>query len=169
VFLQYALGERRPFTIVPILVGSFHDLMQEGIDPIDDPEVRRMIQALGSAERASGKKVVYIGGIDLCHVGPEFGDPTSVDDLTRKEVRSFDQAMLDRASAVDAPGWFSRAAEIQNRWRVCGLAATYTLLRSIGPAKGRILSYDQAIDPARTCCVTFASVAYESQATSTDG
>ena len=76
VFLQYLLGGRREFSIVPILVGSFHDLMERGVDPIDDPAVGRFIEALRAAESSSGKRVAYIGGIDLCHVGPEFGDPT---------------------------------------------------------------------------------------------
>ena len=75
VFLQYLLGGRRDFTIVPILVGSFHDLMERSVDPIEDPEVGRFIEALRVAETTSGKSVAYIGGIDLCHVGPEFGDP----------------------------------------------------------------------------------------------
>jgi MEMO1 family protein len=163
VFLQYVLGGRRDFTIVPILVGSFHDLMQSGADPITDPDVGRMIKALRSAEATSGKKVAYIGGIDLCHVGPEFGDLLPVDDGTLDELKSFDHAMLDRASARDASGWFSKAAEVDNRWRVCGLAATYTLLEAIGPAKGRLLSYDQAVNPSRTCCVTFASLAFEAE------
>ena len=50
VFLQYLLGGRRDFSIVPILVGSFHDLMERGVDPIDDPEVSRFVQALRAAE-----------------------------------------------------------------------------------------------------------------------
>ena len=74
VFLQYVLGGHRDFSIVPILVGSFHDLMEKGVDPIADAEVSRFVQALRVAESASGKRVAYIGGIDLCHVGPEFGD-----------------------------------------------------------------------------------------------
>ena len=41
VWLQYVLGKERPFSIVPILVGSFHDHLQRGIDPIEDPQVRR--------------------------------------------------------------------------------------------------------------------------------
>ena len=168
VFLQYLLGGRRDFTIVPILVGSFHDLMESRVEPIDDPEVARMVEALRSAEAASGKKVAYIGGIDLCHVGPEFGDAKPVDDATLGQIRDFDRDMLDRASANDAAGWFGTAAEVDNRWRVCGLAATYTMLHAIGPAKGRLLSYDQAVNPSRTCCVTFASVAYESETTPAD-
>jgi AmmeMemoRadiSam system protein B len=161
VFLQHLLGDRRDFSIVPILVGSFHDLMMSGADPIDDPEVGRMVEALRLAEASSGRRVAYIGGIDLCHVGPEFGDPNPVDDATLDEVRKFDEAMLDRASRGDARGWFGKAAEIDNRWRVCGLAATYTLLQAIGPAEGRLLRYDQSVNSTRTCCVTFASVAYE--------
>jgi AmmeMemoRadiSam system protein B len=120
VFLQYVLGGRRDFSIVPVLVGSFHDLMERGVDPIDDPEVQRFVTALRSVEAAGGRRVAYIGGIDLCHVGPEFGDPNPVDPLMQEQVRHFDGAMLDRAAAGDARGWFRTAAGVGNRWRVCG-------------------------------------------------
>jgi MEMO1 family protein len=166
VFLQYLLGGKRPFAIVPILVGSFHDLMEQGIDPIESDEVRRFIEALRAAEVASGKKVAYIGGIDLCHVGPEFGDPAPIDSDVLDQVRRFDQDMLARASALDPKGWFGTAAEINNRWRVCGLAATYTMLHALAPARGRLLRYDQAVDARRTCCVTFASLAFDAPDTS---
>lgn len=162
VFLQYVLGGRRDFSIVPILVGSFSDLMDNGKDPIDAPEIGQFIRALHAAEAASGKKVAYIGGIDLCHVGPDFGDPDPVDRRTLDRVRQFDGSMLDRAVGVDPTGWFRTAADIANRWRVCGLAATYTMLHAIGPAQGRLLRYEQAVDDRRNCCVTFASVAFDS-------
>jgi AmmeMemoRadiSam system protein B len=160
VFLQYVLGGRRDFTIIPILVGSFHDLMERGVDPIDDPDVARFVEALRAAEAASGRAVAYIGGIDLCHVGPEFGDPSPVDLTLQQQVRQFDGAMLDRAAAGDPQGWFRTAAGVGNRWRVCGLAATYTFLHAIGPARGRLLKYDQTLDDRRTCCVSFASMAF---------
>jgi MEMO1 family protein len=161
VFLQFLLGGRRDFTIVPILVSSFHDLMEGGVDPIETDEVRRFVDALRAAESASGKKVAYIGGIDLSHVGPEFGDPEPVDPATLDRVRTFDTAMLDRAAASDPAGWFGTAASVGNRWRVCGLAATYTMLHAMGPSEGRILGYDQAIDAQRTCLVSFASLAFQ--------
>jgi len=166
VFLQYLLGGQREFSIVPILVGSFHDLMEDGTDPIESDEVRQFVDALRAAEAASGKKVAYIGGIDLCHVGPEFGDPSPVDSVLQEMVRAFDTAMLDRAVAADPAGWFRTAAKVHNRWRVCGLAATYTMLQVIGPsATGRLLKYQQALDARRTCCVSFASLAFESTET----
>jgi AmmeMemoRadiSam system protein B len=160
VFLQYLLGDRRDFSIVPILVGSFHDLMDAGLDPITDPEVRRFVDALRAAESASGKTVAYIGGIDLAHVGREFGDHDLLIPSTLDQLRRFDAAMLDRASAADPAGWFHKAAEVANRWRICGLAATYTMLHAMGPTQGRLLQYNQAVNPERTCCVSFASVAY---------
>ncbi len=162
VFLQYLLGGRRPFSIVPILVGSFHNLMEERVDPIEDDTVCQFIDALRSAERESGKRIAYIGGIDLSHVGPEFGDPTRVSAATQSEIHDFDASMLDRALANDPAGWFATAAAVDNRWRVCGLAATYTMLHAIGPARGRLLKYRQAIDARRTCCVSFASLAFDS-------
>lgn len=161
VFLQYLLGPDRDFSIVPILVGSFHDLMLQGVDPIDDPEVRGLVEAVREAEASSRRKVAYIGGIDLCHVGPEFGDPAPVDDFLLSQVRGFDQSMLAKATSGDALGWFRTAGAIENRLRVCGLAATYTMLQTIGPVTGKVLKYDQAVNPERTCCVSFASVAYD--------
>jgi MEMO1 family protein len=160
VFLQYLLGGRRDFTIVPILVGSFHDLMERGIDPIDDPDVKRFIDAMRTVEAGQGRKVAYIGGIDLCHVGPEFGDSSPVDPPLQETIRKFDGEMLDRAAAGDAEGWFRTAGAVGNRWRVCGLAATYTFLHAIGPARGKLLKYDQALDDRRTCCVSFAGMAF---------
>lgn len=160
VFLQHVLGDRRPFSIVPILVGSFHDLMEQGMDPMDDPEIGRFIAALHEAEASGGKRITYIGGVDLCHAGPQFGDSQPVDSAVQDEIRAFDSAILARAADCDPRGWFETATRVGNRWRVCGLAATYTMLHAIGPARGRILNYDQAVDGARTCCVSFASMVF---------
>ncbi len=165
VFLQYLLAGRRDFSIVPILAGSFHDLMEAGIDPIQDDDVRRFVEALREAERAGGRKVAYIGGIDLCHVGPEFGDPDRVDPTMLERIRAFDTMLLERAEANDPAGWFGTVADVGNRWRVCGLSAAYTMLHAMGPTRGRVLKYDQAVDVQRTCCVSFASLSFESEST----
>jgi AmmeMemoRadiSam system protein B len=162
VFLQYLLGQERAFSIVPILVGSFQDLLVRGIDPIDDPDVRKFVESLRLAERSGGQNVAYIGGIDLCHVGPEFGDASPVDSGLQETVRRFDHEMLDHAASGDPSAWFQTAAGVSNRWRVCGLAATYTMLHAMGPAQGRLLRYEQAVDDRRTCCVSFASMVFHS-------
>jgi len=162
VFLQYVLGGVRDFTIVPILVGSFHDLMESGREPIDDPEVKRFVGALRAVESSSPGKVAYIGGIDLGHLGQEFGDDGLLDASTLEALRNNDASMLAAASQVDPASWFRQAASVGNRWRICGLAATYTMLHVMGEGtKGTRLRYDQAVNPERTCCVSFASLAFE--------
>ena len=106
--------------------------------------------------------------IDLAHVGTYFdeSDPP-LDAPLLEQVRRFDAAMLDHARLGDAGAWFDTAAVVENRWRVCGLAATYTLLHAIGPARGRLLRYDQALDDRRTCCVSFASMVFHTLEPST--
>ena len=161
VFLQYLLGDHRDYSIVPILVGSFHDLMSGAADPMADPDVRRFVDALRAAEAAHPGKVAYIGGIDLGHIGRQFGDRELLEPRVLDELREFDQAMLAGAVAGDAESWFRTAAAVDNRWRICGLAATYVMLQALGPStRGRLLKYDQAVDPARTCCVSLAGVAF---------
>jgi hypothetical protein len=34
------------------------------------------------------------------------------------------------------------------------------MLHAMGPARGRLLQYDQAVNPERTCCVSFASLSF---------
>lgn len=163
VFLNYLWGLRRDVAVVPILVGSFHDLMDSDAPPMDDPEVGGFITALRETERASGRRVAYIGSVDLSHVGPEFGDPRAVDSAALGRLGEFDDAMLDRALACDPEGWFRTAAKVGNRTRICGLAATYVMLHAIGPVRGRLLRYDQAVDARGQCCVTFASAVFEAE------
>jgi len=163
VFLQHVLAGRGDFSIVPILVGSFRDLMAAGKEPGEDGEVTAFVEALREVEAASGKRVVYIGGIDLCHVGPEFGDPEPVSLEKQEEIRRFDEALLARASQGDAAGWYETAVAIGNRHRVCGLEAGYTILRTMRAGQGQLLRYDQAVDPQRLCLVSFASMTFHCQ------
>jgi AmmeMemoRadiSam system protein B len=164
VFLQHALGHRRPIRIVPILVGSFHDLMVSNVEPCDDPEVKSLLAAFREIEASSQPgSIAYIGGIDLGHVGPQFGDVSRVHAGMRAGLREFDMGMLDLACRIDPKGWFARSARTADRWRTCGLAATYVFLHAIGPnTRGRILRYDQAVDADETCGVSFASAIFES-------
>ena len=163
VFLQHLLGGRRPFTIVPILVGSFHDLMALDQPPLNEPDVRRMVEALRLAESASKCRVAYVAAIDLSHVGPDFGDALPVSTTFQDRVREFDHGMLASALDGDAERWFGQAALVNNRYRICGLAATYTFLQTLGQPSGQLLDYQQAVDPQRRCCVTFASARFETQ------
>ena len=61
-----------PVPVVPILTGSFHPFMEDGMEPQDDETVRDVL-ADAALRRWQGKRVLVIASGDLAHVGPAFG------------------------------------------------------------------------------------------------
>jgi len=86
---------------------------------------------------------VYLGAVDLSHVGIRFGDPP-VDERAKQEIERKDRAALDAAVTGDADAWFAAVAEHDDSTRICGLAPTYALLRCAEPGPGRLLHYQQS-------------------------
>lgn len=142
LYLQRRLGNA-PFTIVPILCGGFHNLLDEDRTPRDEASVEALVAALREAETALGGTTVYVAGVDFSHVGPRFGDPKVADEV-KAEVRRVDEAAIAAAAAGDADAWFARIAEHDDATRICGFAPTYVMLRAAAPGPGRPLGYAQS-------------------------
>jgi AmmeMemoRadiSam system protein B len=157
LYLKHRFGDR-PFTMVPILCGGFHALLDAGITPRDDLAFTRMIDAVRETERALGGATVYVAGVDLSHVGPRFGDP-AVDEAIKREIEAKDRAAIAAACAGDPDAWFAAIAEHQDATRICGLAPTYALLRCAEPGQGRLLGYEQSDEPDSSV-VTIAAIAW---------
>jgi AmmeMemoRadiSam system protein B len=104
--------------------------------------------------------VCYISAADLAHVGPRFGDSWSVDQARLQDQSEDDRTLLELACRGDSNGMFRHVADQGDRRRICGLAPTYMMLQAMGPARGDLLKYAQAVAPDDTSCVSFASVAY---------
>ncbi|NOZ39994.1 MAG: AmmeMemoRadiSam system protein B [Planctomycetes bacterium] len=160
LMLQYVLGGRRDYTIVPILVDSFHPFVLHHRSPGETPAVSDFTTALQATIAACGKQVCFIAGVDMAHIGQQFGDDELLDDARLTQQWTDDQVLLSAACEGDTEGWFIHVAAVQDRNRICGLAPTYTMLQAMQPARGEILKYDQAVADDRTSCVSFASVAF---------
>jgi MEMO1 family protein len=162
LYLQRRLGLQH-VKIVPILCGGFHDLLDEGRKPREDEATESFIAALRAAERWHGGTTVYVGAMDLSHVGPRF-DPREgkLDDRTHREVEEKDRAALEAAARGDADGWFAAIAAHDDSTRICGLAPTYVLLRAAageeGLGPGRLLRYQQSDEPDGSMVSTAAMV-----------
>src|SRR5581483_8439208 len=74
VFLRYLVGDRRDVRIVPILTSFVHESMYLGKSPRDHVAAQRFINGLAETMAAYPGRVCIIGGVDLAHVGPQFGD-----------------------------------------------------------------------------------------------
>jgi len=159
VWLQYAIGVHRPIQIVPILVGSFHDFILEGVTPDESPEIQAMLAALRKAEGRRPDRVCYISGADLAHIGRRFGDTERLGREQLDRLAADDRKLLAHACQGNANAFFRYVARQSDRNRICGLSPTYMLLSAIAPCRGKLLRYDQAVEPDGTACVSFASLA----------
>ena len=160
VFLQYLFEGVRAIEFVPVLVGSFGNLVMNGKSPRGDEQVETFLAALKemiAAYRQNGRKICLIASVDFAHVGPQFGDENPVDENRLKELAEADGKSLEAVCRADAEAFYWSVAEDGNARNVCGLAPIYTMLRVLGECEGEALRYTQWPDPNGT--VTFCSAA----------
>jgi len=160
IFLQYILGRKRPFRIVPLLVGSFHRFVSNGSQPDESPEVRAFIEAMRAVAQEYPGRVCFITGADLAHIGQRFGDPWLLDKKRLARQSADDHQLLEAACRGDGAAFFAHVAAHGDRSRICGLSPTYVMLHVASPVRGKLLQYDQAVEPDGTACVSFASLAF---------
>lgn len=160
LFLQYVFGKTRPFTIVPILVSSFHHMVLSNTPPVAVPRVAAFLQALKATIAESKKKVCFVAGVDFAHVGQKFGDEGPLTDAFLNWVQHEDHRLIQALEKVDHADFFAQIAKDNDRRRVCGFAPMYTFLHLVEAQEGKLLKYDRSIDPATQSSVSFASMAF---------
>lgn len=157
-FLQYVWKDK-DFTIVPILVTSFHDYMEKNILPKEDESIKDFIEAVKKAVEESGKKAIYISSGDLAHIGRKFGD--DYDAVSKlDEVHSADMHLLRSLAECKSDEFFKQITSVQDKWKVCGCSPNYMLLETLQPNKGVIVDYKQWDERERASGVTFGTVVY---------
>ena len=158
VFLKYLFPDRDiPF--VPILCGSFHEMVVGQTSPMDVSVVSQFVDVLKGA--LDGKRVCFIAGVDLSHVGQQFGDAEDLSDIFLAGVEKTDRELLDAAEKMDPEAYFDVVIRECDRTRVCGTSSIYTMLQAMDAERGELLKYDQAVDynePQQM--VSFASMAF---------
>jgi MEMO1 family protein len=113
---------------------------------------------LESTANELGRKVCYIAGADMCHIGKKFGDDFAARSIL-PDVQKFDMEALKHAAGANADEFLRSIAQVSNKYRVCGVAPIYATLRAARPQQGELLCYYQWDESERESAVTFASVA----------
>jgi len=169
VFLKYIAQKRaeltgrpdKPFKIVPILVSSFHSAVASQNPPEENSAVATFLGALRDLAEQDARRVCFVAGVDLAHVGRQFGDREPITDDFLKWVESEDRELVDRLAALDAPGFFNAIAKDQDKRRICGFSPLYSLIHLLDGARGKHLKYSQAFTPETGSAVTFTSLIFE--------
>ncbi len=161
VFLNHIFQKKKePISIVPILCGSFHEMIGQGSSPRATPQVEEFIAVLKDTVVKQGKKVCYIAGVDLAHVGQKFGDQGPLTYSLLEGIESKDRAMLQYVQKVDAEGFFSYVQQEQDCRRICGLSSIYIMLSVMEAREGKLLRYEQAVERETQSTVSYASLAF---------
>jgi AmmeMemoRadiSam system protein B len=128
---------------------------------VDDPEVGAFCAALRKVLDVHGDSVGIIGGVDLSHCGPQFGDEELNGEEREKEIETGDRAALAAVETGDPDRFLDAFREDGNSRHVCSISTIYCVLEAMrGRATPRLLSYAQANSEDHACLVSFASVAF---------
>jgi MEMO1 family protein len=159
IFLKFLLAGRE-FEVLPILCGSFHRMLYEGLSPHAVEEFQGFVDALKEIMLGSGRKVCFIAAADLAHIGLRFGDATPPDELELQRLKLEDEAKLKLVTQLDAEGFWECIARDLDSRRICGFPCIYTLLNILEAREGRLLKYDQMDDRNTGSAVSYASLAF---------
>jgi AmmeMemoRadiSam system protein B len=160
VYLHCLFQNNSNVRIVPILCGSFYEMILCGNHPSETEEVNRFIETLRQIIREDGRKICVVASADLAHVGKQFGHEYHVSEAVMEEVKEKDLAMLDCVIQCDAEGFFDYILKEHDRRNICGLSPIYTFLRLLENSEGTLLKYSQWKDPDGNGAVTFASLVF---------
>lgn len=168
VFLDYVARRRSElsggashFKIVPILVSSFHRMVESRTLPEKEPRTGQFLKALRTLVEREARRVCLIAGVDLAHVGAQFGDGEPLTPDFLKWVEEEDHRLIERLAALDAEGLFHEIAKDRDRRRICGFPPIYSLIHLLDGSRGRLLKYSQAFTPETGSAVTFTSMVFD--------
>jgi len=158
IWLRHLLGE---VPTLPVLCGGMHDPLVRGESPADDPESHVFLVALGEELAAAGGHTLIVAGIDLSHVGPQFGDARPLAAADLEAVEDIDRSLLAAAAVRDPERLFAAWRRSRDASHVCGHAALYAAVALLGSGpQGAVQAYRQWTAPAGQGAVTFAAVTF---------
>jgi AmmeMemoRadiSam system protein B len=158
ILLKYYF-QNKNFKIIPILVGSFFEFIEQKKSPKDFERFRLFLEGLNQTIEKLGRKAVYIASVDFSHIGRKFGDDFDAETKLH-EVNNSDSILIDYLEKSDSEAFFNKIMTDCDKWKVCGTSPIYSMLNLKNFSKGKFLKYNQWNETATKSAVTFASIAY---------
>lgn len=158
IFLQHLYGAAIP--VVPILCGPFFRCDGRG-KPVEDETVGRFLGALRALAASEGRRLFWVMGIDMAHIGRRYGDSFSAqaDADGMKEVEAADRKRLEAVERGDAARLWDACGGVRDSLKWCGTSPLYTFLSAVPGVRGTTVRYEQwNIDEHSV--VTFGALAF---------
>jgi AmmeMemoRadiSam system protein B len=159
VFLQHVYGPH--VRILPILCGPFVKSIYEGGLPEENDRLGQFFDALGNISTRESKRLFWVLGIDMAHIGRRYGDALRAiaDSGEMLQIRERDAQRIGRINAGDVRAYWELVQEKHDDLKWCGASPLYTFLKVMPHVKGELLDYHQwQIDPQSV--VTFGALRF---------
>lgn len=163
LFLQHLYGP--DIRIVPLLCGSFAKSVLQGGMPEDNDDVRRFLGHLGDIGAREGKRLIWVLGIDMAHMGSRYGDAWTAiagrDEM--EEVARRDHSRIASINDGDARAFWDQVQENQDDLKWCGSSPMYTFLKAMPNVRGTLRGYEQWNIDERSV-VSFGAISFREPA-----
>jgi hypothetical protein len=159
LFLQSIYGPG--IRILPILCGSYAQSIYRGGAPEQNENVNRFLGSLGEIAARESRRLLWVLGIDMAHMGRRYGDEFAAlaNESEMLAVGGRDQQRMERVAAGDATGFWDLVQENHDDLKWCGSSPVYTFLKAMPNARGSIERYEQwNID--KQSVVSFAGMSF---------
>jgi AmmeMemoRadiSam system protein B len=157
LFLHYLFGGG--FTLIPVLCGSFHRMLQKVSRPEEIPEMKGFISGLRNLIEEENQSLLIVAGVDLSHIGLKFGHRRTSTSLLL-EAKEHDRKLLEKMCEGDVRGFWAEVQKVDNAYNVCGFSAIAILLELLEGRKGRLLGYDFWSEVPTQSAVSFAATVF---------
>jgi hypothetical protein len=160
VFLQYLYGPG--IRILPILCGPFVKSIYEGGLPEDNEQVRRFFDSLQDLNAREGKRLFWVLGVDMAHMGRRYGDHliAYANSGEMLDIKERDMKRIGELEKGDAAGYWETIQQNNDDLKWCGASPFYTFMKAMPPLKGELLDYHQwQIDPQSV--VSFGAIRFD--------
>ena len=143
VFLQHIYGN--DVKILPILCGPFVKSLYEGVLPESNVAVTRFFDALANVGAREGKRLFWVLGVDMAHMGRRYGDPlrakAGIGEMLAIENR--DRQRIEQINTGDLEAYWSLVQQNHDDLKWCGSAPFYTFMKVMPGLRGELLDYHQ--------------------------
>lgn len=156
VFLQHTL--KRPFKIAPILCSFDYSILDHTDQEIERQKFSGFVQSLRRLIRNYPGHVCIIASVDLAHIGPRYGDDSAPDLAMLGQLGEFEDQIFRTIVSLDGDTFLQLTASVQNKFKICGFPAIYTLLKCLDSGTGKLLSYARTPADANGSLVSYASM-----------
>jgi hypothetical protein len=113
--------------------------------PEDTTSVARFFDALSNMGAREGKRLFYVLGVDMAHMGRRYGDPLRAKAQAAEmlAVEQRDRARIEQIGKGNARDYWSQVQQGNDDLKWCGSAPFYTFLRTQPRLNGELLDYYQ--------------------------